>query len=709
MNNDKTTQPGAPLPWSAEGMRPRRDWIFTEVRRCFRRFVDDDANWLSPPASNAQPDGRVYVQVALPYLLGDEKDRELAGRLLLSKEVTDRLMRADRCAFTAEYVAIVLLAAGDRVPAGLRATLVDRIGTNLLYFANRSLRHHGYNDNHVTLATSTLVLGGQLAGNREAIEEGRANLENFRDTFLRRGFMHETNDCYIPHSLYPIAAVAEWALDEDIRQLARDCEARIWADWIGHWHVNLSRKPGPSARDYTNGRLHALTFSTALWTVFGEGFGQPVYPPADSFLPELPPERSFGFNGHPSDGSWNLGFLTRMATQPYHLSPELAALMFEKTYPHIICGTHETGNFVESTAAVTRDDKGAEKTGTRLLPGALPFSAREIFTYQYQEKDWAMGTASQRMIGNCGNNNWGVYYRKAAPLEKTADQGLVFSSFTINEKSTTGNHVFVMDPADPLARNREDVEHWFDNGRYAGIQHERTSILLYRPRIHERHAVHAYATTIVFPLCFGNRIERIELGDRVIEDFTGESDSLSDLFIQDGPLYIAIRPLIPLVLPADIRVRFEKEPYWGSVHFYTYRGPALELEEVDLCRLGGGFLCEVATRDDFPSLPEFKKWFRRGRIVDEQSHFMRHVRYHREGLDLAMRWEVWADNIMYRALNGRAYPTPQFACTGVSPETLPWLTGDVSGLDHFSWAEHQSQRTRMFWPGVPLNLKPATL
>ena len=49
----------------------RRDWIFAEVRRKFRPFVDDEARWLTPPGLTPQPDARVFVQVALAYLHGD--------------------------------------------------------------------------------------------------------------------------------------------------------------------------------------------------------------------------------------------------------------------------------------------------------------------------------------------------------------------------------------------------------------------------------------------------------------------------------------------------------------------------------------------------------------------------------------------------------------------------------------------------------------
>ncbi|HSI09394.1 MAG TPA: hypothetical protein VK985_12480 [Rariglobus sp.] len=686
----------------------RREWIFSQVRRSFRKFVDRDGIWQSPPAVKPHPDPRALVQVAIAYLHGDEADRKLAECLLLSDGVTQRLVGIPPCAFTKNYLIVLLIVAGRVLSDETREILKERATRNLLCYTSRDLRHHGYNDNHVTLATGALILGGEMSGNLEAVEQGRTNLLNFRDTFLRRGFMHETNDCYIPHTLYPIAAIAEWSQDAEIRQLARDCEARIWADWIGHWHVNLGRKPGPSARDYTGMRLQPLTYHTALWSIFGDSFGVPAYPPADSFAEKVPDERFFQFNGNPADGHWNLGFISFLCAHDYHVPEGLMALMYERNYPHIIRGTHEVGHLSENVTHVVRDTVyNLDRHASKLLPWAMPFSAREIFTYQYQERDWAMGTASQRMIGNCPNNNWSVVWRKTQRLERTRDQGLAFCSFTLNEKCCTGNHSFIIDPTLAPGQNKGEVEHWFDNGKYAAVQHERTSIMLYRPRVHDRHELSAIATSIVFPLCFKNHIDRMELGDQVIHDFKGESTELCDLFVQDGPLFIGIRPLIPVELPADVRVRVVREEFWGTVHFYSYRGPALDLEEIDLCRLGGGFVCEVATKDDFASLEAFKAWFRRGEVVDEQDFFMRHVRYHREGLDLGLRWDVWVDNIMHRTLNGRAYPTPVFECSGVDPEQLPWLTGDVSGLDHFSWAKKQSIRPEGKWPGRPLELRRA--
>jgi hypothetical protein len=249
-----------------------------------------------------------------------------------------------------------------------------------------------------------------------------------------------------------------------------------------------------------------------------------------------------------------------------------------------------------------------------------------------------------------------------------------------------------MDSKDKTVLQNEDVEHWFDSGRYAGIQHERSSIVLYRPRVIEKHAITALATTFVFPLCWNNSPDHVWLGDKEINDFKGESKELCDIFIQDGPLFIGLRPLMSRPQKCGVRIRAIREKYWGLIHVYAYKGPALDLSEMDLCRIDGGFVCEVATKKDFKSIDAFRKWFRQGQVLDDQMFFMRQLRYNRKGLDLGMRWDLWNDNIMYRTMDGREYPMPKFECSGIDTAKLPWLTGSAKGVDSFSWAVRQSKR-----------------
>lgn len=672
--------------WSLEGMTKRREWAFHKIREKTRLFLDENGRWKEEMEGRRDP--RVYVQLCLPLLQGNEEDQAVARHLLNDEIVKERV---NHCSFTTEYLMAVIHGMGENMPEDLLALLKDRIADGILNYAKKDLQHHGYNDNHVTLATASLVLGGQFTGNDEAIEQGRLNLLNFRDTFLRRGFMHETNDCYIPHTLYSTAIVAEFAEDAEIRDLALKCEARIWLDWIGHWHPNLSRKPGPSARDYTYGRLNPISQNAALWAVFGDDFGTEAYPIDNLFETNLP-ERYYFSRFNMSDMFWNLGFLSRIFAHGYHVPETIAKFAYDRDYPHVIQGLHEVGHFNESVNCEIDDGHKGRHLINMAIPDVVPFAAREIFTYQYQAENWAMGTASQRMIGNCPNNNWGVYYRKTKPLASTKDQGLIFCSHTINDKRATGDYDFEMLKGKPGAVNHEDFTHWFDNGRYAGMQHEGTTILLYRPRIHEKHKLSALSTTLVFPLTFGNSVERVYFGDREIHGFDGESNEVCDVFIEDGPVFVAIHPLFSRPQSCPTRVKASMDDDCGVIDFYSYKGKEISLEEVDLCRIGGGFLCEVRDRNEFDGIDSFRRWFSKGRVLDDQAFFMRQVRYSREGLDMGMRYDVWGDNIMYRMLNGREMPIPKFHCSGIENEALPWLTEEVSGWDHFSWAEKQSRR-----------------
>ncbi len=687
----------SPKPWSFEGMKPRRERMFEDIRREFRRYVNADGVWQSPPGVNANEDPRVFVEVALPYFLGDASDRKLAEKLLRQPSV---LKRMNNCAFCNEYHLAMLYCGGDAIPGAVRQGLLDSMRGYLVErYATKDLQHHGYNDNHVTLATSTLVLGGQLLGDKAAVEAGRDNLLNFRDTLLRRGFIHETNDCYLVHTLYTTAIVGQFAEDAQIRQLARDCEARIWFDYAAHWHPNLARKIGPSARDYTGGRLFNLHSAVALWGVLGDEFKTPLMDTDTIFMTEPPAWQFFQWQDKMEDASWKIGFIARMLAHGYEV-PQKAYELFcnKRSYPFEIEGTHEVGNGMESYRPLNAENP-AWSSPPRPVPGAIPFSGSEIHSCGYYERDWGMGTASHRMIGGCPNNNFEIAYRKKEAMKTTADQGMLFCSFTINDKNVARDREFKMVdfPANP---NQERQVAWFDQGFYAGFQHKSSSIMMYRPRIADRMCLEKLSTTLIYPLVFGNSVDRLELGDTEIRDFAGESAEVEDVFIADGPVYIGIRFLMPRPQScAGPRIRVRKEGYYGLIDCYIYDGKSVSLEETDLARLGGGFFCEVSSRDSFATLAEFKAYFRSIKVLDEQNFMMRQTRVKHPKYLFGMRYDSLADSIIYRMVNNRQFVPPQFRCTGVAEEEVPFLTGDVSGLDGFEWAERVTSRTPAeAWP-----------
>lgn len=689
--------------------------LWARIRPACRQFFDADGHYdgnAFQPGMDRQYDQRVVVEFAIALLHGDAADRELAEKALRSND-----LRLPYCAFNMDYVLALWHTGGDRLTKETRQWLLGEMEAACVtsvtapeiagggaggYAAShsghnlRGTQWHGYNDNHVSLATSALILSGELFDHREDVEAGRCVLRQMRDTLLRRGFIHEANDCYLPHTMYPLASIVAWAKDEECRELAQAGLDRIWSDLLGHWHPNLGRKLGPSARDYTEGRL-----SSKGWVMlFSHVFGSDVLPAwlnlDDIFSPETAPlERRMEWP-HGGGQGWNLGFLARIAAQPFVVPDVLAPWVNEKPYPFEIIGTNEFGNMLEIHEEVRPE-------GTKIQHGLhnVQFAGGPHLLTTYLEEDWGMGTADQRLLGGCPNNNWQLSYRKQRPLADIRQQGNWFCSFTINDKCVSEeNHLQYIEGM-PDSKTLHGPVHFADGGRFAGLQHQRTSLLVYRPRPLENWAISSLALSLVYPRHFGNDVDELWLGDERIENWSGDSASAAEIFVKDGPLFIGFRALTPpwredLNGPKPTgfapRLVVEQRGLWGCVHMETYRGePIAVRQECDLARLGNGFVVEVATEQDFANLEDFKAWFRKAQVADDTFHWQRQIRYHRDAahgqpkLDLALRWDAWQDRILFRALNGRSLPEPMFACTGLDNAALPWLTGEVSGEDHFSW------------------------
>lgn len=713
----------------------RRLELWPRIRESCRMYFDADGRYdgnAFRPGTERSYDQRVVVELAMPLLHGDEADRALAEKALRKND-----LKLTYCAFNMDYALALWHTCADKFTLPTRQWLFDEVnraavtsvtapeipgggawgyavshtGHNL-----RGTQWHGYNDNHVALATSALVLGGEMLDRPEDVESGRCVLRQMRDTLLRRGFIHEANDCYLPHTMYPLASIVAWAKDAECRELAQAGLDRIWSDLLGHWHPNLGRKMGPSARDYTEGRLSSKGWEMLFHYVFGPEALPGWLNLDDIFDPAATPvERKMAWP-HGDGQGWNLGFLARISAQPFEVPEVLAPWVAEKPYPFEIIGTNEYGNMLEIHEEVRSD-------GTKIQHGLnnVQFAGGPHLLTTYMEPDWGMGTADQRLLGSCPNNNWQLSYRKQSPFNDIRQQGNWFCSFTINDKCVSEeNHLQYIEGMSE-SKTLHGPIHFADGGRFAGLQHQRTAMLVYRPRPLENWAITSLALSLVYPRHFGNDVDELWLGDERVTNWSGASTSANDIFIKDGSLYIGFRPLTPPwrddlngPKPAGFAPRLvvEQRGLWGCIHLETYRGaPMAVRQECDLARLGNGFIVEVASENDFTSLDEFKAWFRKSQVADDTFHWQRQVRYHRDEnrgqpkLDLALRWDAWQDRIMFRALNGRSLPEPQFACTGLDNAQLPWLTGDVSGMDHFAWLPPLLNRPQHKHGHQPLPIK----
>ncbi|MHB9025519.1 MAG: hypothetical protein ACYC7E_15340 [Armatimonadota bacterium] len=725
------------LDYSFNAQAARRDDLWQRVRKSCHGYFDEeghyDGNAFQPGKARAY-DQRIVVELAMPLLHGDADDRALAERALRAND-----LMIGHCAFNMDYALALWHTSNGRMTPETRAWLLDQIvrgsvtdinatvmpnagaGGYTVYHNGYNLKGvqwHGYNDNHVAMGTSSLILAGELIGQGSLVEAGRASLLNMRDTLQRRGFIHECNDCYLPHTMYPLAAIACWSTVDDLRELATEGLARIWSDLLGHWHPELGRKIGPSARDYTEGRLSSKGWLMLFHYVFGPA-ALPGWLNIDDIFEAAPPERRFTWP-HEDGRAWNLGFIARVTAQPFLVPDYLAPLVAAKAYPFEIIGTNETGNMLEIYEEVKPD-------GSKVQHGTqnVQFAGSPHLLTTYLEEDWGMGSVDTRMIGSCPNNNWQVSYRKARPLDYIRNQGSWYCSYTINHKAMAEEHHLQVIEGMPESGTLHGPIHFADAGRFATVQHRRTAIVIYRPRPLENWQVSSLALTLLYPKHYGNEVDELWFGDERVDGWSGECPDIREIFVKDGPVYLGFRPLIspwlpvdgPEPLPCPVRLRADQANHWGMVHLYSYQGSPVRIAENDLSRIGNGFIVEVATERDFANLDAFKAWFRKGQVVDDTFHWQRLIRYHRdavdgqEKLDLALRWDAWQDRVIFRALNGRTLPEPQFSCTNMNNMQLPWLTGEVSDHDNFNWLPtliNRPQHRHGHQP-LPLSLEPSEL
>lgn len=703
---------------STEAQNKRREILWEKIRNNCRVFFNDKGEYDGNrfiKGKDRSYDQRVVIELAIALLHGNKTDRALAEKILRAND-----LMIGSCAFNMDYILALWYTSEDRLSPGMKAWLLEKIrngsqtsvnaeilkgkgagGYDLSHrgFNLRGTQWHGYNDNHVAMGMSSLILGGELIGDKSLVEAGRAVLYNMRDTLQRRGLINECNDCYLPHTMYPLASIVAWAKDEECRELAQNGLVRIWSDLLGHWHPNLARKIGPSARDYTFGRLTSWGWLMLFSYVFGEEIFPKWLSLDDVFKPdnEIPTERKMFWHDEICSG-WNLGFLARISAQNFIVPDFLAKFAAEKNYPFEISGMNEFGNMLEIYEKVNKDG-----SKTQFGLENIQYAGGPHLLTSYMEEDWGMGTADQRLLGGCPNNNWQLSYRKKKPLDDIRQQGSWYCSYTINDKVMSDeNHLEVIEGM-PESKTLHGPIHFGDAGRFAGMQYKGTAVMLYRPRPLENWKISSLALSLLYPKHYGNEVDELWFGDEKVKNWNCEVRKTTDIFIKDGPMLIAFQPLIapwrkdvdgPEELKCEVRMRAEQRNGWAMVNIFNYSGKKIAIrQECDLSRIGNGFVVEVATEKDFKDMDSFKSWFRKTEVLDATFHWQRQLRYHRPAgdgqpkLDLAFRWDAWQDRIVYRAVNGRTLPEPQFECTGIDNRKLPWLTGDVSGNDNFSWTK----------------------
>jgi hypothetical protein len=245
----------------------------------------------------------------------------------------------------------------------------------------------GNNANHPCLASAICVLGGQLLGDRDAVEEGRRKLLRGNEVLTRRGLPAEyVSACYKSGQIIPLSAIVDYTEDEEIRDLALAMEIRLWVGALGHYNLATCETDGPHARDYLPGEAGLPHHQNLLYYIL-LGDAMP-YDPVDLlfqkeeqgkeyFLYKFFREEGHGYRHSISTAAWQ-------ATANYHCPKELIDWTLNRSYPFTF----------QSTVEYCPTDDFGGRFDDKLLPlEEYPSSPGTIYTYS--QPDYSLGTADR--------------------------------------------------------------------------------------------------------------------------------------------------------------------------------------------------------------------------------------------------------------------------------------------------------------------------
>jgi hypothetical protein len=536
----------------------------------------------------------------------------------------------------------------DRLEPDVRDMLWRRLATDTA--AEAGQRFRGYNDNYPAMAAVAMLVGAPAVGEHRYRDEGLACLDSARQLLTRRGMLSEyASPTYSPITLTCLAEIVECSPDAAARRLARQLEARVWAEVASRFHPQTSFIAGPHSRAYLADMCaHCHNIHVICYLVFGR---RAFVNPLTALFPPIP-----GQILHGNRAEFTRGHIGWHATATYHLPRHIAALALQKRYPCVVEATSEQAAFPRNFFARERHPK------TPLAE----FAAAAVHTHTYLDRDFATGVSDRPYLDGYQHTAFHLVYRRRAPARRLQDIGTVFARFL------SGQH------------RPDRSAQLFDEGRTLCLGHGATALVLYHGKPNwgqcspfpdlETHPVGSLKVSVIVP-CFWGQPDEIWLGERRVRPWTGSSEEPVSIFLRDGPLYLAIHPLLLTDYGRPAAVQLEVSDGFGLISLVNYAGKERPFSDVELMTCLNGFVAEASAARHWRSFAAFRAFHRKPRIADVYvpDDGARRTRYEREGLELAMEISPVSDGVRYRAVNGRLVEPQKFAVTGFDNLRLFWL------------------------------------
>jgi hypothetical protein len=631
---------------SAQSARASR--LLSLYRDAMFDVIDERGGWHG---TDREPSFREKVWHSLALLDGEPRHVERANAILASISLAF-------CHFTPMTCLHILTQHGKLLLPDARSRLEAYVRGVLKRAADPQVHYTMYNDNFASLSCYTLIVGGEMFGDAEALEAGRAKLEGMRELFTRRGTVMEYGSpTYTPVHAFVLAQLAEHARDPDLKRLALQCEERMWAEIVTHWHTPTSRLAGPYSRAYwvdTVGHTHGI--HALLWVCFGD----PIFvnPITDLLHPH---DRQVIHAGLQTLMLVNIAWF---ASGPCHCPARLARMLVSPRYPREVSCTSE------SIPSWIRGNRGWKDGRKEYFDNPWEYPGFAGPNTSWLTEDYALGAAYSSYHDGALTETFHVTYRKTRPARRIQDTGVAVARYIFNDRRPErDNYYSVFDSVHSKEAFRDEARKW-------GLQKRGCALYVYRPKPFECHEVSSMKLTILFPEHF-SKVEEVWLAEEKLSGGEGQCAEPSPVFVKDGPVFMGFMPLTLTDHGRKAAVRVERWENYLAVSFYNYEGAVRSFDPREMLLTASGFVAHVGSDREYPDFGAFRRYAASGTVRDETTEteggHTRWVHYTHPAADLRFAISPSSEGILIDTVDGRPRPEPIFSATGLDARKLPFL------------------------------------
>lgn len=609
---------------SREAQAARRADTFARVREVLKDAFQPDENG-NLIFRERRTELREAAYAAFAYLAGTSEDVRNGNRILRGLPIHHA------CHFRAAATVHMLCEYEDKLEPETTACLEKFIRGTFSDYMTRDMEFQGGNDNCPLGGLTVLVLGGERFGDESLVRFAAGRLRQCAEMLERHGYMHEcVSPTYSGISLHYTAIAAEFARDPGCRELFLHIEQRIWRELLLHYHPGIGYWSGPYSRGYhddCDAHLNDMTllFHAALGLDTYLDLNKELFTPTGKIRCHNPwRQLQTSFSAH--------------AAATYHIPEELAdQALNHRKYPFTIRGTSKW--------------MGSQYTPAHLSPVEC-----------FQQESYSVATFGARLDRGHAVP-FHVLVKRTAEPSRPGDVRSIYSRMVVSQ-----NFSSFMNPSQVISEQAEDY------GAAFSVQKDSAVMLGYvpGPRRTPLNGIRTIHTSLYVPL-FGSSPEELLFGNEPYACQTGSFQTVDWFFLREKDVFLAVRflpvrtdALETCASRAQIRDQYLILSAYNRSAFHPK-----DYTEESIRELGGGFICEVGTKQEFGSFEAFRAAFSAVKIHDELWSGRRFMRYQRGSLKLELEYDFRYLQFTERCVNGRMIPQIPGIRTSQEMEKIP--------------------------------------